>query len=66
MEVLLLVKLQASGFNFTKSSNPPWVFFTLFKLQMVPNRVKRLIFETKYSKNGPSKIYERRPLKNLE
>ena len=26
--VLLLVKLQASKCNFTKSNSPPWVFFT--------------------------------------
>ena len=31
-EVLLLVKLQAKTFNFTKSNIPPWVFFTFFKL----------------------------------
>ena len=31
--VLLLVK-------FTKSNTRPWVFFTFFKLQMVPNRAK--------------------------
>ena len=30
--VLLLVKLQAEAFNFTKSKTPPWVFFTYFKL----------------------------------
>ena len=30
--VLLLVKLQASGCNFTKSNTPQWVFFTFFKL----------------------------------
>ena len=30
--VLLLVKLQASACNFTKSNTPPWVFFTFFKL----------------------------------
>ena len=30
--VLLLVKLQALACNFTKSSSPPWVFFTFFKL----------------------------------
>ena len=28
--VLLLVKLQAKACNFTKSSTPPWVFFTFF------------------------------------
>ena len=32
MEVLLLVKLQASTRNFTKSNTPPWVFFTFSKL----------------------------------
>ena len=30
--VLLLVKLQASACNFTKSNTPPWVFFTFLKL----------------------------------
>ena len=30
--VLLLVKLQASARNFTKSNTPPWVFFTFLKL----------------------------------
>ena len=30
--VLLLVKLQASTCNFTKSNALPWVFFTFFKL----------------------------------
>ena len=30
--VLLLAKLQAKGCSFTKSSTPPWVFFTFFKL----------------------------------
>ena len=30
--VLLLVKLQAEACNFTKSSTPPWVFFTIFRL----------------------------------
>ena len=29
--VLLLVKLQASAFKFTKSNTPPWVFFTSLK-----------------------------------
>ena len=30
--VLILVKLQASACNFTKSNTPPWVFFRFFKL----------------------------------
>ena len=30
--VLLLVKLQSSASNFTKSNTSPWVFFTFFKL----------------------------------
>ena len=30
--VLLLVKLEASACNFSKSNTPPWVFFTFFKL----------------------------------
>ena len=31
--VLLLVKLQALVYNFTKRNTLPWVFFTFFKLQ---------------------------------
>ena len=30
--VLLLVKLQVSAYNFTKSNTTPWVFFTFYKL----------------------------------
>ena len=30
--VLLLVKLQASTFNFTKSNTPSWIFLRFFKL----------------------------------
>ena len=30
--VLLLVKLQVSACNFTKSNTPPWLFFTFLKL----------------------------------
>ena len=30
--VLLLMKLQAEGFNFTKKITPPWMFFIVFKL----------------------------------
>ena len=30
--VILLVKLQAEAYNFTKSNTPPWVFLTLFKM----------------------------------
>ena len=30
--VLLLVNLQVSACNFTKSNTPPWAFFTVFKL----------------------------------
>ena len=30
--MLILVKLQAEHWNFTKISTPPWVFFTFFKL----------------------------------
>ena len=29
---LLLVKLQAKAYNFSKSNAPPWVFFTFLKL----------------------------------
>ena len=28
--VILLVKLQAKAWNFTKSNTPPWAFFTFF------------------------------------
>ena len=31
-EVLILVKLQSSAWNFTKINIPPWIFFTFFKL----------------------------------
>ena len=31
--VLLLVKLHAKAWNFTKGNTPPWVFFTFFKLK---------------------------------
>ena len=31
--VLLLVKLHAKAWNFTKDNTPPWVFFTFFKLK---------------------------------
>ena len=45
--VLLLVKLQDSLWNFTKNINPSWAFYTFFKIvQMMPNRAKRLNFET--------------------
>ena len=30
--------------NFTKSNTPPWVFFTYFKLQIIPNRAMHGIF----------------------
>ena len=30
--VVILVKLQVEVWNFTKINNPPWVFFTFFKL----------------------------------
>ena len=36
--VLMLVKLQALAFNFTKSNTPPWVFFTFFKLYNAKSR----------------------------
>ena len=32
--VLLLVKLQAEAYNFTKSNTTPWMFFTFSKLYM--------------------------------
>ena len=43
VRVLLLVKLQVSARNFTKSNAPPWVFFYVFLiLTVVPNCAKRL------------------------
>ena len=30
--MLILVKLQASAYNFTKINTPPWVFFMFLKL----------------------------------
>ena len=41
--VLLLVKLQASTYNFTKSDTPPWVFFGFFKLYKWYQIAKHLI-----------------------
>ena len=43
--VLLLVKLQASACNVTKSNTLPWVFFTFFKLyiQMAPNNFNFMV-----------------------
>ena len=42
--VLLLIKLQSSACNFTKSYTPPWVFFPFFKVvQMAPIREKHLV-----------------------
>ena len=32
VKMVVLLKLQNSACNFTKSSTPPWVFFTFFKL----------------------------------
>ena len=42
---ILLVKLQSSLYNFTKSITPPWVFFTFYcangtKLSKVPQQLK--------------------------
>ena len=34
-EALLLVKLQASSYNFTESNTPPLGFFTFFKLYIM-------------------------------
>ena len=42
-EVILLVKVQVSACNFTKSIVPPWGFFSRFffsVVQMLPNRAK--------------------------
>ena len=41
--VLLLVMFQAKVCNFTKCNISPWVVFTFFKLQMLPNRAKSFI-----------------------
>ena len=52
-QMLLLVKLQAEACNYTKSSTPPWLFFTFFKLykkcqivEKVPNCVEHHIWLT--------------------
>ena len=48
--VILLVKLQTSACNFTKSNIPPWVFFTFLQLyKMVPNRIKHQIYLNLFS-----------------
>ena len=44
-KMLLLVTLQASVCNFTKSNTPRWALFTFFNIvQMVPNRAVHLTF----------------------
>ena len=47
--VLLLARLQAEAYNFTKSNTLPWVFFTIFTL--VPNRAKHHMHLSIYSFN---------------
>ena len=42
--VLLLVQLQASVSNFTKSNTPPWLFFTFFKLYKSYQLAQRTTF----------------------
>ena len=42
--VLLLVKLQASAFNFIKSNTLPWAFFTFLNCSNSTNLRKRHIY----------------------
>ena len=43
--VLLLVKLQASACNYTKSNTPLWVFFTFLKLYKWYQIVQRVTYK---------------------
>ena len=48
--VLLLIKLQTSACNFTKSNTPPWVFFAFLKLYKWYQIVQSITYaETKSS-----------------
>ena len=49
--VLLLVKLQASTCNFTKSNFPPWVFITFFKLYKWYQIAQRITFLKLFDQN---------------
>ena len=49
--VLFLVKLQASTCNFTKSSFPPWVFITFFKLYKWYQIAQRIRFLKLFDQN---------------
>ena len=46
--MLLLVKLQASTCNFTKSKIPPWVFFTFFALYKWCKTAQSVSYVTRY------------------
>ena len=46
--VLLLVKLQSEGFNFTKSNTPRWVFFYVFLNCTNKYRVAQSVSYLKY------------------
>ena len=44
--VLILVKLQASAYNFTKINTAPWVFSTFLKLHKwyeIPQRITNML-----------------------
>ena len=56
--VLLLVKLQAESFIFTKSNTPPWVFFTFFKLYRWYQIAQRITFGKKVIKKVIGKILQ--------
>ena len=55
--VLFLVKLQASACNFTKSNNPPWVFFTFLKLCKWYQIAQRTTFSDNCRENKSELIY---------
>ena len=42
--VLILVKLQAQAYNFTKINTSPWVFFTFFKLYIWYQIAQRITY----------------------
>ena len=46
--VLILVKLQASAYNFTKINTPPWFFFTFFKLYKWHQIAQRITFTNSF------------------
>ena len=45
--VVLLLSCRLKPYNFIKSNTPPWVFFRLFQLKMIPNRATHHIFRFK-------------------